>query len=702
MKLETENKLLLCELIGYLLTKIVHNEQEFKNWGQPFLESIFYSQFGTEEGPILLLEAQKNLNPVFCSNSSILFESETIDFNDFVYISSFEEKLLDSLHFFSSCSEDQTNELLNDYFRCFYSYINNKNHYDSRARLIANKICRLLSSSAHKFLEMEQKYQSTELSIQDDHAKEENSFYSSFQKISSAIPRDSLVVSYRLWRVAFIAAGGGAMVGMASFMAAPAIVASVVPLLTTVSTFTQYSLSIDTFLMYVGYLNFPILPALFGSYGANLATTKMLKRTAELNQFDLIPLHIKNIEPSVSLNKFLPVFILVCGHIEEKIDPRELWGGNGSVLMIDDEIRLDSEGKIKEDVSFIPRIEHEIHTICDAMEKVIHSSNVLASKSNDWEELKVSYQGWWRDLVPYGDEFVLRWESNLLNQLNENFFSLLKGKIYGEIYGKVMSNLWQMTPLYSLKNSLGLPKLALSKIKDLDDAWALAIDRSIQAGKLLAMTLLKQKKESSDFRPINLVGYGMGARLIYHCLETLVNNIEDQEHVKGIIDNVVFIGAPVSANRSQWIKIRNIVTNRLINCYSRYDWILALFYRSRSYDIFIAGLHPIIIKPSSTNNLHSLNIDPKLPIIQSSEVKSSSDSTNHEEVTLEINFTSMENSLLQSDNSLDVLAKYDNMLMQLDKIHDIENFDVTDLVYYQGDYPKVLPSIINRIQLSSL
>lgn len=49
----------------------------------------------------------------------------------------------------------------------------------------------------------------------------------------------------------------------------------------------------------------------------------------------------------------------------------------------------------------------------------------------------------------------------------------------------------------------------------IDHAWVVALDRAQKAGVLLAQTLMAG---GHGDRPVILVGYSMGARLIFHCL----------------------------------------------------------------------------------------------------------------------------------------------------------------------------------------
>ena len=49
----------------------------------------------------------------------------------------------------------------------------------------------------------------------------------------------------------------------------------------------------------------------------------------------------------------------------------------------------------------------------------------------------------------------------------------------------------------------------------IENAWSVAVERSIKAGKLLAAVLMGG---GHGDRPVTLVAHSMGARLVFHCL----------------------------------------------------------------------------------------------------------------------------------------------------------------------------------------
>ena len=67
-----------------------------------------------------------------------------------------------------------------------------------------------------------------------------------------------------------------------------------------------------------------------------------------------------------------------------------------------------------------------------------------------------------------------------------------------------------------------------------------------------------------------------------------------------LVRDAVVIGAPCDASKKEWTRRRSVVVGRLVNVYNPKDWILALLYRYKSWDIFaIAGLQKVNAAPSS-------------------------------------------------------------------------------------------------------
>jgi hypothetical protein len=51
---------------------------------------------------------------------------------------------------------------------------------------------------------------------------------------------------------------------------------------------------------------------------------------------------------------------------------------------------------------------------------------------------------------------------------------------------------------------------------------------------------------------VTLIGIGMGARLMFHCLLELSRLAEAGVSSKGLVENVVLLGTPVSGRPDRW------------------------------------------------------------------------------------------------------------------------------------------------------
>jgi len=97
-------------------------------------------------------------------------------------------------------------------------------------------------------------------------------------------------------------------------------------------------------------------------------------------------------------------------------------------------------------------------------------------------------------------------------------------------------------------------------------------------------------------RPVTLIGYSLGARVIYSCLTSLA-----KRRAFGLVESVVMIGAPTPSTTAEWRVMRTVVSGRLINVYSENDYILGFLYRTSSIQLGVAGLQKIEGLPSVEN-----------------------------------------------------------------------------------------------------
>lgn len=109
--------------------------------------------------------------------------------------------------------------------------------------------------------------------------------------------------------------------------------------------------------------------------------------------------------------------------------------------------------------------------------------------------------------------------------------------------------------------------------------------RAEKAGAVLADILTNRMYGE---RPISLIGYSLGSRVIYACLMALA-----EKRAFGIVENVIFIGAPCPTEIRVWAAMKSVVAGRLVNVYSKQDYLLGFLYRNSSWHYGVAGLQKI-------------------------------------------------------------------------------------------------------------
>ncbi|KAI8332504.1 hypothetical protein BC941DRAFT_436869 [Chlamydoabsidia padenii] len=195
-----------------------------------------------------------------------------------------------------------------------------------------------------------------------------------------------------------------------------------------------------------------------------------------------------------------------------------------------------------------------------------------------------------------GDHYTLFWEPEMLEELGSAF------KIFAtEAVTFSVQQALGHTIMGALLAGLAWP-LALTKLGYLvDNPWANGLDRAKSAGLILADVLMNRNLGA---RPVTLVGYSLGARVIFYCLLELA-----RVNAYGLVEDVALFGTPVSASKAQWRDVTSIVAGRVVNGYATNDWLLGFLFRATNAGSTlvgnnVAGLHALeMIEGDRVQNL---------------------------------------------------------------------------------------------------
>jgi hypothetical protein len=178
------------------------------------------------------------------------------------------------------------------------------------------------------------------------------------------------------------------------------------------------------------------------------------------------------------------------------------------------------------------------------------------------------------------EPFALRFELDAMLRLGNSLQDVLFNYAWDGITYTVMSRTL-LGALYAGLWPLGLIKVA----SVLDNPFSIALARADKAGRVLAHALIDGVQGK---RPITLIGYSVGARVIYACLVELA-----EQHAFGLVESVVLMGAPASSDSKSWRKIQSVVAARVVNVYSSEDYVLGYLYRSTKLQFGVAGLEAV-------------------------------------------------------------------------------------------------------------
>ncbi|XP_076916491.1 transmembrane and coiled-coil domain-containing protein STS1-like [Bidens hawaiensis] len=187
----------------------------------------------------------------------------------------------------------------------------------------------------------------------------------------------------------------------------------------------------------------------------------------------------------------------------------------------------------------------------------------------------------WEGETDNMERYVLQWESKHLIAVSTAIQDWLQSTLALEL----MKRGAMMTVLSSLVSAFAWPATLLYLTDLIDSKWTIAVNRTDKAGKLLAEVFIKGLQGN---RPVILVGFSLGARAIFKCLQYLAENGHD-----GIVERVVLLGAPVAIKGEDWGAVRKVVSGRLINAYSTNDWMLGVAFRASLLSQGLAGIQAV-------------------------------------------------------------------------------------------------------------
>ncbi|KAI0401699.1 DUF726-domain-containing protein [Xylaria palmicola] len=199
---------------------------------------------------------------------------------------------------------------------------------------------------------------------------------------------------------------------------------------------------------------------------------------------------------------------------------------------------------------------------------------------NGWLEAEDDVARPWRVLGDATEAFALRYEMASLLGLGRAMRALAGSAAWGLVRAEILKR----TVLATLQGALW-PVMLLSSASSLDNPFSLARNRSEKAGRVLADALVNRVQGE---RPVTLVGYSLGARVVYACLRALA-----ERRAFGLVDTVVLIGAPVPSDAGHWRALRSVVAGRLFNVHSGNDYVLGFLYRGTSLQLGVAGLQAV-------------------------------------------------------------------------------------------------------------
>lgn len=381
----------------------------------------------------------------------------------------------------------------------------------------------------------------------------------------------------RKWKVGLASVAGAALIGVTGGLAAPLVAAGVG------SVMGGLGLGATAAAGYLGTVagSTVLVGGLFGAYGGRMTGQMMDNYAREVEDFAFLPVRKDGRDVDVEEEKEEEADITKKSENVEKtltdesaVQPPQR--GEGA-SMAEEAIR-NSKTKAKK----------ETKEEKEGVEDPAHRRLRVTIGITGWLTSKSEVVTPWRVLGHASEVFALRFELEALMNLGNSMTAMVSSAAWG--YAR--SELIKRTIFAELASALW-PVALLQVARVVDNPFSLARSRAEKAGEVLADALINKAQGE---RPVTLIGYSLGARVIYSCLMSLA-----KRRAFGLIESVVMIGAPAPSTTSDWRVMRSVVASRLVNVYSENDYVLGFLYRTSSIQYGVAGLQKIDGIPSVEN-----------------------------------------------------------------------------------------------------
>ncbi|GAX14893.1 hypothetical protein FisN_29Lh109 [Fistulifera solaris] len=243
----------------------------------------------------------------------------------------------------------------------------------------------------------------------------------------------------------------------------------------------------------------------------------------------------------------------------------------------------------------------------------------MQDESHDYKPPKHVSTVWdYYDVYGGAELLTVKFESKALKQLCDSAGRAVSTVIKTEGTKQAL----KYTVMATLMTAVALPSLLLKVANMIDEEWTVMCERADEAGVELARALLYHKGGN---RPMTLVGYSFGARIIYACVRELVryqklweewqekqvetkqekstddkntrsdsDDFSSMRDPSSILEDVIFMGLPKAFRAHDWERFRSVVAGRLINCFSQKDMMLGLMFRYKRLNVEgVCGTGPV-------------------------------------------------------------------------------------------------------------